>query len=126
LKIIINKKKPSQTTNRFLINGKYIENPNIIAESFNEFFINIGQVLDKKIPPSRTNPNQYIKKTYNINIFLSPATNDEIEKIIDNLRDCATGWDNIPASILKDNKAILSTTLTHIINNSLTSGIFPR
>ena len=86
----------------------------------------MGQVLDKKIPPSRTNPNHFNKKNYNINIFLSPATDYEIGKIIDNLQECATGWDSIPANILKENKNTIISILTHVINNSLSSGIFPR
>jgi hypothetical protein len=42
------------------------------------------------------------------------------------LKDCACGWDSIPAVILKDNKTSLKTILAHIINNSISTGIFPR
>ena len=49
----------------------------------------------------------------------------EIEKYIDKLKDCACGWDNIPASIIKDNKNILKPIIAHIINNSLLNGVFP-
>ena len=48
-----------------------------------------------------------------------------IEKIINKLKECACGWDSIPAIIIKDNKAILKPILSHIINNSLLHGIFP-
>ena len=73
-----------------------MEDPTQIAEAFHNFFINIGKVLDNKIPTTTSNPTQFIPKHYNINIFLNPATDNEIENIIDNLKECATGWDNIP------------------------------
>ena len=50
IKSIINKKQSTQKTNRFMINGIKVEDPTEIAESFNNVFVNIGQVLDKKIP----------------------------------------------------------------------------
>jgi hypothetical protein len=58
-------------------------------------------------------------------MFLRPVDDPEIEKIIGNLKECACGWDNIPAAVIKDNKTILKTILTHIINNSLLHGTFP-
>ena len=79
----------------------------------------------KKIPKTLTKPTVFIPRNYNINLFLTPATTDEIGIIIDKLKECATGWDNIPSKIIKDSKEILKPTLMHIINNSLISGIFP-
>ena len=84
LKSVINKKRSIQKAGKLLINGQYIDNPNNIAEAFNNFFVNIGQVLDKKIPITNTNPNHYIPKNYNINIYLNPATESEITKLIEN------------------------------------------
>ena len=49
----------------------------------------------------------------------------EINKIIDKLKNCAVGWDNLPAIIFKENKNILSCILTHIVNLSLEQGSFP-
>jgi hypothetical protein len=115
-----------QKLSRFYINGRYIENTKDIAESFNKFFVNIGQVLDDKIPHTNAKPTQFIPKNYNINIFLNPATETEVSKIISNLKECATGWDNVPACLIKDNSYQLQPVLTHIINASLSSGIFLR
>ena len=78
IKNIINKKKNVKKTTRFMINGSKIEDPSLIAEAFNNFFINIGQVLDKKISTTTTHPTQFIPKNYTINIFLKPATEIEI------------------------------------------------
>jgi hypothetical protein len=125
IKEVINKNKKMQKKSRFLINGNIIENTSEIAEAFNNFFINIGNELDKKIPKTLTKPTAFIPRNYNINLFLDPATSDEIGIIIDKLKECATGWDCIPSIVIKDSKEILKPTLRHIINNSLTYGIFP-
>jgi hypothetical protein len=125
IKSIINKKKSIHKNVRFMINGNHIDNLSHIAEAFNNFFINIGQVLDKNIPATPTVPTDFIPQNYIINIFLNPATDSEIDKIISNLKDCACGWDSIPSSVIKDNKFILTPILTHIINNSLLTGTFP-
>jgi retron-type reverse transcriptase len=41
------------------------------------------------------------------------------------LKHCAVGWDELPSSILKDNKIPLTKVLTHLVNLSLENGIFP-
>jgi retron-type reverse transcriptase len=45
---------------------------------------------------------------------------------VDKLKNCATGWDQLPATILKENKPILTKILTHIVNLSLQQGVFPK
>jgi hypothetical protein len=49
-----------------------------------------------------------------------------VEKMIDNLKNCAVGWDLFPSSIFKENKNPLAKVLLHIINISLEQGIFPK
>jgi hypothetical protein len=107
------------------INGKLTEDKTLIANSFNNFFTNIGENLDKNIPPTQTDPISFIKKKYTINIFLRPTSSFEIGKIINKLKKCAVGWDNFPSDIIKDNTLIMSDLLTHLINLSIEEGIFP-
>ena len=66
--------------NSFKINGKNITDPKIIAEAFNDFYINVGPSLDAKIPHCNTDPTMYIKKQYNVNIFITPTDENEIKK----------------------------------------------
>jgi hypothetical protein len=127
IKEIINKnKKKSQKMPKISINGHLSEDPQLIANSFNNFFTNIGNTLDKKILRNNTNPISFIPKNYTVNLFLNPATETEVSKIIDNLKNCAVGWDLFPSSIFKDNKSPLSKVLLHIVNLSLEQGIFPK
>jgi hypothetical protein len=123
---VINRKKRINIKNDNLnINGIRTGDPDMIANHFNRYFTNIGLNLDSKIPNTLTNPIQFIQNKQANSIFLNPCTEDEIGKIIDRLKHCATGWDGIPASLIQANKDIFNIILTHIINLSLSQGVFP-
>ena len=127
IKEIINKKRKTKSKpTKFTINGRETDDSNEIANSFNEYFTNIGPTLDRKIPTTRTNPIQYIKQKCTYNIFLAPCTEHEINKTIDNLKTCSSGYDNLPALLIKENKIIFTPILMYRVNLSLTQGIFSR
>jgi hypothetical protein len=127
IKQIINKNsKKSVKLPKILINGNLCEDSQIISETFNNFFTNIGPILDKKIPQTATQPLSFMQSNYSINMFLNPTTEQEINKIIDKLKNCSVGWDNLPAIIFKENKDSLSCILTHLVNLSLAQGTFPK
>jgi hypothetical protein len=58
-------------------------------------------------------------------MFLNPTTQLEISQIIDKLKNCATGWDGIPSSVLKSSKNHITSVISHIIDLSLSQGVFP-
>ena len=62
MKEIIGKSKVFRQNlpNNLKINKKSITDKKIIADKFNEFFINIGPNLAAKIPPSNTNFDSYL------------------------------------------------------------------
>jgi hypothetical protein len=126
INMAINRKKTTkQKIESLNINGHKTQNPTSIAEHFTTYFTNIGNCLDKKIPISTTDPTSFIPN-FNPNcIFLRPCIRDEVLSIIGKLKHCALGWDNIPTSLIQDNKACVADCLTHIINLSLTQGVFP-
>jgi hypothetical protein len=123
--IINNNSKKISKLPQILINGHLSDNPLEIANTFNNYFTNIGNVLDKKIPKSNIDPISFLTKNYTINLFLEPTTEHEISKVVENLKDCAVGWDLFPAAIFKENKIPLSKILCHIVNLSLGQGVFP-
>jgi exonuclease III len=126
IKDIINKnKKKTHKITKLTINGNPVDDSQEIADNFCKFFTNIGPILDSKIPKTNIDPINFIPKNYTINLFLQPVTSIEIDKIVDNLKNCALGWDQFPSAIFKENKNILSPILTHIINLSFSQGIFP-
>ena len=52
LKDIIGKSKPGNMSNKFLIDGTIVEDSEVIAKAFNDFYINIGSNLAGKIKPN--------------------------------------------------------------------------
>ena len=61
MKDIINKnKKSSNLSEHFHINGQMTNNKQTIANSFNDFYINIGPNICKNRPMSHTSPMTYM------------------------------------------------------------------
>ena len=57
--------------------------------------------------------------------MLTPATDEEIEKLIRNLKNSASGWDEIPARVIKAVKSDIISTVTYLCNLSFSTGIVP-
>jgi hypothetical protein len=125
IKMIINKNKNSTRNTEFRINNKVICDENIIANSFNKFFINIGPNLAEKIPKVQGNINDYIN--YNPNsIFINDIESNEIKKIIEQLKDASPGYDGISPKILKRTYIHYLEPLKYIFQLSFNQGIFPN
>ena len=87
MKDIINKNRRKQrASSTFIVNDTTITNDADIAGHFNNYFINIGASLDRKIPHTDSNPTDYITHKVTNTIFLEPVTMTEVAKIINNLK----------------------------------------
>ena len=107
--------------------GKNISDPNVIAELFNDYFINIGPNIDSKINKSKHRYNEYMSKVFvNHTFFLSPVTSNEIFNIIQAFdMNKSLGPNSLPIYILKIANNFFSEKLCDIANLSFTTGIFP-
>ena len=101
----------------FLLNNQYIYDDGIIANAFNNYFINVGSSLAKNI---RSDINLLL---YVQNIESSLNTH-EISTIISAIANSASGYDELPASILKQCSETYIEPLTYLINMSIAQGIF--
>ena len=106
--------------------GKVEDNPLSIANNFNNFFVNSGASLADKIPKSIRHFSDYLAFRNPSTIYLNPLTTDETRKLIINLKDCAVGWDNINKSVMVNILNDIITPLTHVLNLSISQGIFPE
>ena len=98
-----------------------------IANSFNDFFINIGKTIESTIPHSKTSFKLFLKNANEKSIFLRPCDQIEVLLIINGLKSSKVSEPNsIPSSILVEFSNFLIEPLTTIINMSLKKGIFPR
>ena len=126
LKEVINNKRKMLSQNKFSNNGVNITDGYEIATKFNEFFVNIGPDLASKIDDTGTNPITFLKGTFDNSMFLTPCSDIEVTEIINSLKLSTPGYDQITAKVLKVAQDIVSPLLSHVINNSLSSGIFPK
>jgi len=108
------------------INGSSETDPKKMADNFNDFFVNIGPNLAKKIPKSSINANNFLKGDYSQSFFTTPVSDLEITSIINSLKNTSSkGYDDIPGHLIKFCVNELSGILAHINNASLSTGVFP-
>lgn len=126
MKELLQRTNVSHNPSRLNINGQIITDSKEIAEKFNAFFINIGKNLSKDLPTSNIDPISYLKEI-NVTecIFMNPVDKKEIEKIILNMKNSSPGLDEIHTSIVKQTFHHYLSVLVHIINLSLSQGVFP-
>ena len=124
MKTIINKSGVSPPQSVFKIGDRITENPGEICEHFNDFFINVGPNLSKKIVSQSKDITEYMSRSLE-SIFLSPVTKDDILKNLNNLKEGSPGWDGLPAKMVKLIAPHICSPLVHLSNLSLTEGVFP-
>ena len=76
---VINKNRVKQIQAKFkLSDGSITSDKYLISEKFNDFFVNIGPNLAKKIPSQSLSPLKYMGQPLVQSMFLSVVTPDEI------------------------------------------------
>ena len=124
--INIGKCKNSYITS-ILNNNKSVDNPNDIADIFNNFFANIGKTTEKGIPWGSHNPLFYLRGNYSGSIFLFPVTSNEIWAFIGKMdASKSSGPYSVPVTILKIIRDYISEPLAFLVNDSFASGNFPE
>ena len=127
IKSVIGKYKQKNIQKIFKLNdGNTTDNCKIISDKFNDFFINVGPNLAKNIPKMNKTPLYCMNNRLLESMFVEYVSSDEINKIINNLKNSACGWDELSVKFLKLSTEFIVDPLTHICNQSLQEGIFPE
>ena len=127
IRSIINLKNSKHNIiNQLNVNEKLIDDPNQIAESLNDFFVNVGPKTESSIPHNPIiKPEKYLSNKNQVDFLITCISNEEILDIINNLENKSTGPQSIPVYLLKLIADIIVSPLRNIISNSFSSGIFP-
>ena len=97
-----------------------------MAKSFNDFFVNIGNKVEEKIPHSDVHFSHFLSKDTDSIFFIQPVDEEEISNMISQLNTSKScGPNSVPTKLLKDNSELFSSPLKHIINLSFEEGCFP-
>ena len=125
----MNKKKNStEFPSHFELNGTNIVNKQIIADEFNNFFVNVGPNLAKNIPAVNNAPSIYdYMGQQNLNsMFINPVNEAEVIRIIKLCKPKdSMDYDDISMWVLSKIAPQVVKPLVHIFNLSFTTGIFP-
>ena len=109
------------------MDGNKIDDPSIMADSFNNFFVNLGPDLASKIPNSPTEFHGFLGNRNSQSIFFEPVVEEEVKIIINNLNNKkSSGHDGITNFLLKNVADEIISPLTYILNQSLFSGKIPN
>ena len=126
--IICKTKHHKKGIKAIILNGKQLKDPQSIAESFNNFFVNIGPSLTKNARhiPGKTFQ-VYLNKTILTSFDFQLIDESNFDKVIQSLHTkTSSGHDGISVKLLKYLAPALRQPLTFIINQSLLTGIFPE
>jgi len=111
----------------FSINNTSIADKAQIAEGFNHFFSNIGIQTSHNVPKSSKCFSSFMPQPLAHSFFLGPVAPSEVLNVTKKLKPkLSSGHDNISNKLLKDTIDIILEPMTHIINQSLATGIVPR
>ena len=123
-------KRSSEILSTFSHNGKELTDPTEITNAFNTHFVNIGKTLASEIVnnnPDNADYTQYLNNPSVETCKFEYVAQEDIMRAIDYLENKikSSGHDGISNKILNYIKYELSNSLTLIINQMLTTGIFP-
>ena len=100
--IIRKKKKTEKLPTHFQFGSTQINDPDLIAEKFNDFFCSIAPKLDADIPQSNIDPTTYLSNISPSSPFhFQPTSPHEVQCIIASLNNCGAGNDGISTKLLK-------------------------
>ena len=108
------------------INGEIIDNPKVVADQLNNFFVNVGPLTESSIPTSENiSPLKFVKQRNQLDFLLAHVSDEEVLDIINVLENKSTGPASIPVKLLKLIPDLIIIPLCKLINLSFVSGTFP-
>ena len=122
-------KTKSTLTSSICIDNNRITSRRIIANKFNNYFASIAKTMNdnaySELPiESFPSFHTYLKAPCESSIFLEDCTADEITTIISEFENGKAS--DIPITLVKQSKSIISPTLSKLFNNCMMLGHFPE
>ncbi len=110
----------------FISNNTKLTNKKEIVDTFNTFFTNIGKTISNEVPITDKPYTQYLNQPHHNSIFFNPVTPIDIVNIVSKLKSkTSQGHDDISTKLTKQTIHFIATPLSHIINQSMLTGIVP-
>ena len=111
---------------RLIINSIETYDKKIIANEFNNYFVNVGPNLASNIPPSSKHFETYLNHNES-SLLEGDLTDEELKTAYFSLtNNKSPGYDEISANVIINTFKNISKPLRYIFNESLSQGIFPE
>ena len=108
------------------VNGKRVTSHQEIVNHFNNYFANIGKNLAAKIPKAKKSFESYLRNNVGTSFTFRLVEQAEVKSILKKFKaKTSSGSDGISMKLLKIIQDPILPCLTILINQSLTTGIFP-
>ena len=91
-----------------------------------DHYTSIAETLANQLPNSPKNPSDYLQNRNENSFIFLPATPDEVENVINDLKDNGTGIHKISNEVLKYVNNVLAPIIAHILNLCTHQGYFPQ
>ena len=115
----VNKNSKSTNISALQIDEQVVTENETIAELFNEYFTEIGPKLSSQITETNVSFERYMKFTAHQSFNFKNINEREVLKALERLKaSTSTGYDNIPAKLLKDASDVVAPFLVEIFNSS--------
>ena len=121
-------KTKSAFPNFFIINNRKTTNKEVIANHFNEFFVEIGPSLASELDKANErNYQEYLTNLTESRFAFQNINMSQITKIMKELKPkSSTDCEGLSAKLLKNLPLKFAYPLSIIVNQSLNTGIFPK
>ena len=125
---ILGKTKKSESIEKICVNDATILDPVDIANSFNKFFVAVGQQISDNVAPVSKQPEDYINYGREVpDMLLQNTTPEHIKKIIRKLQPkYSYDANGVSTKMIKSIGDEIAFPLAHIFNISLREGVFPQ
>ena len=123
---LLSRKKNFAQATKLIIGEAVITDPHELSNAFNRHFTEIGPNLASQINPPRVSFRDFVESC-DSTFELELLTTDELRKLVNDIPvGKADGLDGIPTSLLKLSFTFIASSLTHIFNLVISTGIIPN
>ena len=123
---LIRSNNKSTYINQITHNNQTINDPNAMANAFNNFFATVGSTIDKEIPRTPVSPLNFLTNRVLTDFSFKETNISEVMTIVLQLDVTkSSGPSDIPLNILRLAAHIIVPQLVKVFNCSFEKGIFP-
>ena len=118
--------KRSVSIKSLVVGGAEVSSESDVADELNRYFVSVAEDLNRNLPPTSDSVSIHLGNRLSNSFYFYPVCENEVLKIIHQMKCSNNPSDIIPIKILKECSTILAGTIAELVNFSMSSGVFPN